>query len=51
MFFEMLEEVVHAACNGARDEVKKGVRGMPRLSKETKDVESCEKPRGVAIEL
>jgi hypothetical protein len=32
-------------------EAKKGVRGMPRLSKETKDVESCEKPRGVAIEL
>jgi hypothetical protein len=32
-------------------EANKGVRGMPRLSKETKDVESCEKFRGVAIEL
>jgi hypothetical protein len=32
-------------------EAKKGVRGMPRLSKDTKDVESCEKFRGVAIEL
>jgi hypothetical protein len=34
-----------------KKEANKGVRGMPRLSKETKDVESCEKPRGVAIEL
>ena len=31
-------------------EANKGVRGMPWLSKETKDVESCEKLRGVAIE-
>ena len=31
-------------------EANKGVRGMPWLSKDTKDVESCEKLRGVAIE-
>ena len=31
-------------------EAYKGVRGMPWLSKETKDVLSCEKLRGVARE-
>jgi hypothetical protein len=36
---------------GKELEANKGVRGMPWLSKDTKDVESCEKLRGVAIEL
>ena len=30
---------------------KKGVWGMPRLLEATKDVESCEKPRGFANEI
>jgi hypothetical protein len=34
---------------GKELEANKGVRGMPWLSKDTKDVESCEKLRGVAI--
>jgi hypothetical protein len=31
-----------------RKEANKGARGMPRLSKKTKDVVSCEKLRGIA---
>ncbi len=30
------------------DKLEKGVWGMPRLSEATKDVISCEKPRGSA---
>ena len=36
---------------GARsciEKVRKGVWGMPRLLEATKDVESCDKPRGFA---
>ena len=33
-----------------REKVRKGVWGMPRLLEATKDVESCEKPRGFANE-
>jgi hypothetical protein len=33
---------------GNEKKVKKGVRGMPRLSEAKKDVISCEKPRGGA---
>jgi hypothetical protein len=33
------------------EEANKGVRGMPRLSEATKDVISCEKLRGVQINV
>ena len=42
------EGVSVGLCSMGRDKQKKGVWGMPRLSEATKDVISCEKPRGGA---
>ena len=38
-------------CTVVIEKVRKGVWGMPRLLEATKDVESCDKPRGFANKI
>ena len=53
VLMSLSENIVLSLARGddtEEQEAYKSVRGMPRLSQETKDVLSCEKPRGVARE-